>query len=125
MEERRNQLRGWTKDRLVVFDRNTDEAIGYVANICVEGLRVMCEEPAEVSSSIECRVALPERHLDRDQLFFDAEVRWCRESDATGVMEVGLKLTQIDEVGRKIIVKLLENCTVVTTSPQDVRELSS
>lgn len=125
MEERRSQLRGWTRNRLIVFDRNTDEVIGYVANMCVEGLMVMCEESAGMSSLIACRVALPQRHLNRDQLFFDAEVRWCRETDTAGIHEIGMKFTRIDEVDRKIIVKILEDCTVAATGPQDALEFSS
>ncbi len=125
MEERRNQLRGWTKDRLIVFDRDSDEAIGCVENISIEGLMVTSGQPIDVSRFIRCRVALPQQHLDRDQLFFDAKVKWCREADADGMLQIGLRFTKLEDVDRKIIVKLLANCTVAAVDQVDVRALLS
>ena len=121
MEERRNQLRGWTKDSLIVIERDTGEPVGHIVNMSVEGLMVVSEKCADVSRIIECNVLLPGEYHGREQLRFDAEVRWCSESEVDGMMIIGLRITEIDNIGKKIIVKLLENCTVAKADKWDLK----
>jgi c-di-GMP-binding flagellar brake protein YcgR len=124
MHERRSQLRGYTNDYLVVIDRNTEEIIGRVCNLCLDGMMVISKMAVDVSDTFECRMALPEPHLDRNQMLFGAEVVWRRDTEVEGTMRIGLRFTDIDATGRKIIVKLLETCTVAAASPADAKNLS-
>ena len=108
MKEQRKQTRAQVSDYFIVFDRHTDEIIGRVMNMTDEGMMVVSEMPTKVSGSFHCRMALPEKLMDKNQVLFDAECKWCEKNQSTGMYESGYQIRQISAVDREIISLLLQ-----------------
>lgn len=108
MKEHRKQARAPVNDYFIVFDRHTDEIIGRVMNMTEEGMMVVSEMPTKVSGSFHCRMALPEKLMDKNQVLFDAECKWCEKNQTTGMFESGYQVRQVSAMDREIISLLLQ-----------------
>jgi hypothetical protein len=87
----------------MVFDRNTEHHIGGLANLTYDGAMLITQEPVDTSSVVSCRVELPDKVLEHDQLLFDAECVWCKRDAARGWYESGYRLTNASEQDRDIL----------------------
>jgi len=103
MTKQRKQTRYQTEELLMVFDRHTSRHIGGLANLTYDGAMFVTQEPVKKSSIAHCRVELPNKILDRDQLIFDAECVWCKKNATRGWYESGYKLKNVSEQDRNIL----------------------
>ena len=103
MSETRKHPRFETEDLLMVFNRKTDEHIGGLANLTPEGAMFITREPIEISTLLQCRVELPLKILDCDEVVFDAECVWCKKDVSRGWFESGYKLKDVSEQNQEIL----------------------
>ena len=95
MTERRRRERGQTNDYLMIFDRETGAHIGGLANLSQDGAMLVTLEPISVATVIRCRVDLSQPIMDRSEVVFDAECRWCRKNVKRGWWESGYALKNV------------------------------
>lgn len=103
MTEQRKQTRYETEEFLMVFDRHTDRHIGGLANLTADGAMFVTQEPVDIPSIAHCRVELPDKILDHDELIFDAECIWCKKDPTRGWYESGYRLRNVSEQDRDIL----------------------
>ena len=103
MTKQRKQTRYQTEELLMVFDRHTSRHIGGLANLTCDGAMFVTQEPEKKLSIAHCRVELPNKVLEHDQLIFDAECVWCRKNPTRGWYESGYRLKNVSEQDRDIL----------------------
>jgi hypothetical protein len=77
---------------MVVFDTSTNLPMGQVVNMSQRGMQLMTEQPVETNKLYYCRMPLPETILGSDEIFFDADCRWCCMNESTGWYDSGYRL---------------------------------
>jgi hypothetical protein len=120
MSEKRKQVRAPVSDYFIVFYRHTDEIIGRIMNMTEEGMMIVSEMPAKVSGSFHCRMALPEKLMDKSQVLFDAECRWSEKNQKTGMFESGFQIRQVSDMDKQIISLLLQKWMNVKTGAPEI-----
>jgi hypothetical protein len=113
MEERRKSVRRAPNDYFLVFDRENDRFIGRVLNMSMDGVMLVSMEPVKVPAEYTCRMALPEKIDDCNQIIFDAESIWSRRNENSNMYETGLKLKNVSSNDREIIRELLQRWLAV------------
>ncbi len=111
MVERRQKKRETASGYYTVFDTQTDKPLGKVVNLSEEGIMLISEWPVETSQLFHCRMALPEKVLDRRLVVFDAECKWCRMNETAGVYECGYYFQEISAKDQEVIKLLLKAWT--------------
>ena len=107
MPKARKHPRYETEDLLMVFNRETDEHIGGLANLTPEGAMFITREPVELPLLFRCRVELPRRILDCDEFVFDAECVWCKKDETRGWYESGYKLKYVSEKNQDVLTYIM------------------
>lgn len=115
MEEQRKNIRRAPNDYFLVFDRENDRFIGRVLNMSLDGLMLVSMEPVEVPDEFKCRIALPEKIDDCNQIVFDAESKWSRKNGESNMYETGFKMTNVSKIDREIMKELLQKWLTVQT----------
>ncbi len=92
MSENRNQPRCVPAEHLKVFDRNSNEHIGLLANFSTDGVMFVTRDKMKPSSVLECRVELPQPILKRKEILFDAQHLWSRKNVSEGWWESGYRI---------------------------------
>lgn len=103
MSETRKHPRYETEDLLMIFNRETDEHIGGLANLTPEGAMFITREPIELQVVLKCRVELSRMILDCDEFVFDAECVWCKKDETRGWWESGYKLTNVSDLNQDVL----------------------
>jgi len=91
--ERREHERHTPKKLLEVYDRSKGNLLGGLANISQQGAMFITDRPVKSQARFRCRVKLNKTILARDELYFDAECRWCRKNVAKDRWESGYQLS--------------------------------
>lgn len=96
MKERRRYKRTNLIYYLAVFDRNTDNLIGYLANISSGGVMILSEEPLEINTVYKLKIELLSVLHKSKQIELDAKcVR--REPDSNmDFYNYGFEFLKID-----------------------------
>lgn len=113
MEEQRKNVRRAPNDYYLVFDRENDRFIGRVLNMSLDGLMLVSMEPVNASEEFKCRMALPEKIDDNNQIIFDAVCKWSRKNDQSNMYESGFKMKNVSTKDREIIRELLQKWLTV------------
>ena len=103
MTQQRDSVRRKAGDSLVAFDLQTNQPIGQVINMSYRGMKLMTEEPVEMSKVFYCRIPLPEDIPDYSEIIVDAECRWCRKNEDTGWYDSGYLLRKVTEKDADVI----------------------
>lgn len=119
MAKQKKPVRRQAVEELVVYDVRTNQPIGRVENMTAEGVKLVTDEPADVSRILYCRLDLPEKLLGADQVFFDAECRWCRKNEFTGLYESGFKLRNVRADDKEIISHLTRRWMIMQSDAQN------
>ncbi len=78
------KVRRKAAETLTAFDLNTRQPMGIVVDMSARGMKLKSEVPTTVSEVYYCRVPLKKKIEGREEVFFDAECRWCKKYDETG-----------------------------------------
>jgi len=103
MNDQRNKPRGKTSDYFLIYNSATDELVGRVLNMTVEGAMLISEEPVDPNIVIPCRLRLPEPINGCQELIFDMESRWSCENRQLSWYETGYKLLNMSELTEKVL----------------------
>ena len=109
MKERRTIERHHLIHYLRVFDDQTGEAVGNLADINPEGIMLLTEEPIEKGTSFSFHMEFPEEIDGKTRLQYEATTSWCGEDEKyPNLYSVGFKLGEISAEDREIIEYLIE-----------------
>ena len=112
MSDRRNQARRKTSDYFLVYNEDTDELIGRVMDLTVEGAMMISETPVEVPVGYKCRLVMPRMIGRHKNLHFEVESKWCRKNHRLGWYESGYSIINVSEKDQKIMTELIEDWEV-------------
>lgn len=107
MSERRSQKRRRTSDYFLVYDEETNDLIGRIIDLTIDGARMISEMPVPVPRTVRCRLVMPRmigRHRD---LHIEAECKWCKKNHRLGWHEAGYEFINMSEENHKIISELI------------------
>ncbi len=97
--ERRKHERREPDSYLNVHDRKSGRHIGGLANLSDAGAMFVTRDAVKAGTRMECRLELMHPIMGRNDIYFDAECRWCRKNIKRGWWESGhlLKLSGVDQ----------------------------
>ena len=96
MDEKRKAQRKQTVAFLGVYHRETEEFLGRLIDMSVNGIMIRAVQNMDVNSIYEFRIDLPTPIAGRHFLIFDAECVWCRDSaKSKNRYDVGFKIINI------------------------------
>jgi hypothetical protein len=108
MQERRKYPR---KDLLLfahVYDSKSDKIIGTLLNITLEGAMVLSESRVDANSTMELHIKLPDNFVQKNELVFTANSRWCGPDINPEFFDVGYQFANVNEEDSKIIQAIIE-----------------
>jgi hypothetical protein len=108
MQERRKYPR---KDLLLfasVYDSSSGKIIGTLLNITLDGAMVLSENKIDSNRVMELHIKLPENFVQKHELVFTANSRWCAPDINPEFFDVGYQFANVTEEDGKIIQAIIE-----------------
>jgi hypothetical protein len=108
MQERRKYPR---KDLLLfahVYDQKSEKIIGTLLNITLEGAMVLSEDRIAANNTMELHIKLPDNFVEKNELVFTANSRWCGPDINPEFFDVGYQFANVSEEDAKIIQTIIE-----------------
>ena len=101
---------------LLVYDLHSGLPMGQILDLSARGMKMMTEEPVAVNRLYYCRVPLEKKIKGREEIFFDAECRWCRLSEETSWFNSGYILRFPSPLDAEIVQELIRTWMIDETS---------
>ncbi|WP_248802104.1 PilZ domain-containing protein [Pseudomonas sp. MWU13-2100] len=79
---------------LQVFNRYTGEPIGYLGNVCEEGLMLISQLPLLVKAEFELQLKLPLSDGAQQLIDLTGRCLWCHEETTPGYYDSGFNLLE-------------------------------
>jgi hypothetical protein len=108
MQERRKYPR---KDLLLfanVYDSKSGKIVGTLLNITLEGAMVLSEREIDANNVMELHIKLPENFVQKNELVFTANSRWCGPDINPEFFDVGYQFASVSEEDGQIIQTIIE-----------------
>lgn len=108
MQERRKYPR---KDLLLfanVYESKSGRIIGTLLNITLEGAMVLSEDKIDSNKNMELHIKLPENFVQKKELIFVANSRWCAPDINPEFFDVGYQFANVSEEDGQIIQAIIE-----------------
>ena len=102
----RRSIRKSTSDYYLVYEDSTDELIGRVVNLSLDGTMLIGDHEMVVPTRIDARLELNDPIDGRKQIRFQLESRWCKKNETCDWYETGYKFVEISDQDRNLIAKL-------------------
>ena len=93
---------------LPVHDRRSDNAMGSLADITTQGLRLSSEHPFSIDTVVYLKIMLPKDCGYGSTVSLDARCVWCKEFGEGDSFQAGFKIQKISDDDLKILEKLIE-----------------
>lgn len=91
-----------------VFDWETGDLLGHVANISTMGMMLLSEKPMQEKRRFRIGMVLPEGIEELRQLNFEAESRWCKKDVNPDYYAIGYVIQDLDSRDTEYIAYLIE-----------------
>lgn len=109
-EERREERKQKRKTTYAFFginDQSTNNFVGWVVDMTIEGLRIRSISELEIDSSFRFRMDLPFKINESTEIVFDAKSVWSKKVNDRNEFNTGFELldvspTEIDKIGQLI-----------------------
>lgn len=95
MMDRRRLTRYVIEEYYCVVDRDSNQVLGRLANLSIEGIMLITERPVKKRNVLKLTLELAEPVLGQSKIVFDAECRWCRKGKGVDWFESGYKLKDV------------------------------
>ena len=108
MQDRRKYPR---KDLLLfanVYDSKSGKIVGTLLNITLEGAMVLSESRIDADNTMELHIKLPENFVQKNELIFTANSRWCGPDINPEFFDVGYQFANVSEEDGQIIQTIIE-----------------
>jgi hypothetical protein len=108
MDDRRKEARKRTSDYFMVYNAETEELIGRVMDLNVDGVMLISENPNEVPCTLKCRMVLPQMIGRHSHLHFEVTSKWCKKNSRLGWYETGYQVINLSDDDHKLIQELTD-----------------
>ena len=109
MQEKRKAPRKKAPEKVTVYDRATENAVGQVVNMSTGGMLLLSDNPIPVDRIFEFRISLPEAIEGADSLNFGAESLWGSPAMDENYYWTGFQIIDISEADGRILETLIED----------------
>lgn len=95
---------------LEVYERNTGEFVGSLADLTIKGCRLAAEKPLEPEITYNLKLNLPQPIQKYTAINFDAVCRWCKNYDRPLVEStygIGLEFVDVSPTDRDLIEQMI------------------
>ncbi len=103
MSENRKLKRRHLIYYLQVVDADTNNPLGFLADITEEGLMLVSEKRLPAGQKIKLKMKLPDNRFDERFLLFTAETVWCRQDVNEELYDIGFKIFDLPLEKRLLI----------------------
>jgi len=103
------KVRRKAAEKLTAFNFNTSEPLGTIVDLSARGMKLKSAQSATVGQIYYCRLPLKKKIEGREEIFFDAECRWCNRYEDTGRYYSGYLLRFPSGQDAEIIRELIHN----------------
>ena len=107
MDEKRSIKRRHLIFYLRVFDKKSNELLGYLVDITAEGMMLISEKPIETSKHYELKMDLPSEIGDNKHLIFHADSLWSRKDVNPDFWDTGFKFLDLSAENQDLISNLI------------------
>jgi hypothetical protein len=108
MQDRRKHPRKDLYLFLNVYDPKSEQNIGTLLNLSLEGAMVLSENRVDSDMVFELQIKLPENFFQKHELVFTAKSRWCAPDINPEFYDVGYQFANVSEEDGRIIKEILE-----------------
>ncbi|MDH3892544.1 MAG: PilZ domain-containing protein [candidate division Zixibacteria bacterium] len=120
MMDRRRLTRYEVEEYYPVVERETDRAVGRLANLSIEGVMLITEEPVKKRTLLKLTLKLPTPVLGHATVEFDAECRWSRKGRGVDWFESGYRLKNVPIEDQTTILCLVMQLLADKTTDQEL-----
>jgi hypothetical protein len=103
----RQIIRRRASQAMLVYDSKTKLPLGQVLDMSGRGMKLLNESPIKTNRIYYCRMPLERKIKGREEVFFDAECRWCRYDEATTWYHCGFLLRYPSKTDAAIVQELI------------------
>lgn len=109
MRERRKFERRSISYYMRIIDAGTNQLIGHLADITLQGLKMDSQKPLPVEKEYKLRINTSEDVADKDYIEFMASTRWCMVDPLEpGLYNVGFEIIKIDPYEAGIVQRIMD-----------------
>jgi hypothetical protein len=108
MDDKRSRRRLHVISYLKVQEKVTDETLGRVVDMSMEGLGLFGQNPLTPDTKIELKMILPHAIEGRDEINFSGRVVWSQASDHPGFYDSGVQLVDVSEPDVVLLEQFIE-----------------
>ena len=94
---------------LRVFDLETDEVLGHVADISMNGLMLVHDEHIELDKNYSLGMEIPSEESQRERLSLQATSVWSSSNPNPAFRNTGFKLLEPDEEAVELIMSTIDD----------------
>lgn len=114
MSERSSQpeyrkLRRWPLTDVWAFLKDAESPLGHVADIHMQGMRLVSEKSIPLGEAFPCWMELPLRNGERERALFDVHSVWSSTHVGVGFSETGFRITDATLEAVEGIQKLIDD----------------
>ena len=106
-QKEQQKIRRKASESLLVYDLSSGSPIGEILDMSAKGMKLLGERPAMVRQVFYCRIPLNNGIDGNDEVFVDAECRWCKKSEKGDLYNSGYILRFPSPKDASIIQKLI------------------
>lgn len=114
MKDFRRRPRDVVDQYLPVVDRDTEELVGYLTDVTVDGGMLQSEEPIEENRTYNLRMELDEQIQGSNHIDVEAQSKWCRKERNAVFHNSGFEFSDVSEDDRSRIAELAERYRLMT-----------
>lgn len=103
MRDRRRQKRMHIISYVKVREKSANQTVGRVMDITTEGMRLYGKDPLKPRSRRQFRMILPNVTTGSPEIFFDADIIWCRKDRSADFYDAGVHLIGVTPENRQVI----------------------
>ena len=103
MQEKRQNPRNRPGIKIKVYNRDTNELFGYLADISAHGMMLIGEKTVTRDGVYRLKIEFPFTIHGEQEINFEAESMWCRCDPESYYSKAGFKLNDLSETDQEII----------------------
>ncbi len=92
---------------LEVFNDETDELLGYIVDLTVNGLKMVSREEIKPKQDFRLRLILPEEYCKAGQVVFDARSMWCSPDVNPDFYAAGFSAPDLSQETRRMFMIMI------------------
>ncbi len=94
---------------LRVFDRTSGRNLGRMANLSLDGFKLVMRDSYEPGAVLSMSMVLPDTIEGSNTMSFEAEVVWCQPSEYTQDYRCGFRMLQLTDPDLRVLRQLLDS----------------